>query len=172
MSLCGCDQLFLPLKCLIGKYLERNDFRGEMLCIFVKKLSKHKNPNEEEDHKWLSCFCFCCLLCWHLTELIWIANPALILSDATTDTISPPLAFSPMQRLWLTSEILSFTYGSNIYMSNWLNLNHSLHPPRMSIMRAAELSDSSWTLSLLAFYDAKCFGFLSVAVMKPFGGEP
>lgn len=67
----------LPLKCLMGKYLERNDLRGEMLCIFVKKLSKRKNPNAREERKWLCCFGLGYLCCWRHLELAWPGNPAL-----------------------------------------------------------------------------------------------
>lgn len=77
-ALCNCFSLpnvslrprpaVLPLKCLMGKYLERNDLRGEMLCIFVKKLSKHKNPNAGEERKWLSCFGLGCLRCAQETQ--------------------------------------------------------------------------------------------------------
>lgn len=66
----------LPLQCLMGKYLERNDLRGEMLCIFVKKLSKRKNPNAREERKWLCCFGLGYLRCWRHLELAWPGNPA------------------------------------------------------------------------------------------------
>lgn len=37
MSLWSCDQLFLLLKCLIGKHLEINGFHREICCAFAKK---------------------------------------------------------------------------------------------------------------------------------------
>lgn len=44
MSLWSCDQLFLSLKCLIGKHLEINGFHRETGCTICQK--------KEGGHEW------------------------------------------------------------------------------------------------------------------------
>jgi hypothetical protein len=124
MSLCGPGQLFFPFKCLIGKYLERKDLHRELLCIFVKKLSKRTSPNKEEEvHNWLQMDNF--------TAVALVVFTFGLLQDSSdketqplthTDSLllTPFLSswFSQMQMLQLTSGILSSVFRSNIYRAN------------------------------------------------------